>query len=295
MASNERVGQVMQEVADRMIGMITDGIADPNSWAASWRGITDGLVGAVNAATGKRYRGGNSMHLAMLEMMGHGSGPWATYKQWESLGATVRKGSKATYVLVPKTFTKRDEATGEERTKLYFGVAPVFPSSDVDGYERPEGGTLVPADGWIAEVVKGGDVVVFHGNPACAKNGSVVYMPDREMFTSEASWFSTFAHELTHWSGQEGRAGARPHGATFGDPTYAAEELVAEMGAAIACALVGIDPEPRPDHAHYLAHWLKACEGENGPQRLWEVAKVASAAVEYLDGLRAKERELVTA
>jgi antirestriction protein ArdC len=283
--SKERVELVMQSVADRMVAMIEDGLADPTSWQKSWQGITKGLHGAVNASTRNRYRGGNSLLLAVLEMTGNGTGPWATYKQWEALGAQVRKGSKGTTILVPKPFTKERE-DGTLVSGLFFGVATVFPSSMVDGYTAPEPGTLVPADGWIAEVVSGAQVLVAHGDPACARNGSMVYMPDREMFTSEAAWFSTFAHELTHWSGFEGRAGARVKGQTFGDPEYAAEELVAEMGAAIACSLVGIDPEPRPDHAHYLAHWLKACTGDQGAARLWDVAKYASAAVEWLDGQR---------
>lgn len=290
--SKERVEQVMQGVAARMINMIEDGIADPSSWQRSWRGITDGLRGAVNASTGKRYRGGNSLLLAVLEMTGEGAGPWATYKQWEAMGAQVRKGSKGTTILVPKPYTKEKE-DGSVVSGLFFGVATVFPVSMVDGYEAPAEGTLVPADGWIGEVISGARVMVAHGDPACARNGTMVYMPDREMFESEASWFSVFAHELTHWSGFEGRAGARIKGQTFGDPEYAAEELVAEMGAAIACSLVGIDPEPRADHAHYLAHWLRACSGEQGPARLWEVAKHASAAVEWLDGQRAVAPALV--
>lgn len=289
---NERVQQVMQDVADRMVTMLETGIADPASWKASWRGITDGLRGAVNASTGKHYRGGNSILLAMLEMTGEGFGPWATYKQWESMGAQVRKGSKGSTILVPKTFSKEQD-DGTVKSGLYFGTATVFPASMVDNYTAPEGGTLVPAGGWIAEVVKGANVTVWSGRPACSGSGAIVYMPDREQFTSEEAWFSTFAHELTHWSGFEHRAGARPKGATFGDPTYAAEELVAEMGAAIASSLVGMEPEPREDHAHYLAHWLKACEGENGAARLWEVAKVASAAVGWLDSQRATVGEPV--
>lgn len=283
--ANEKVQEVMREVTTSMVALLEEGIANPASWSKSWKGITKGLAGAMNASTGNHYRGGNAVTLAIMEMAGKGEGPWATYKQWESLGAQVRKGEKATWILVPKTVKKVTEA-GDEKTSLFFGVAPVFPSSSVDGWERPEPGTLVPADGWIAEVVYGANVVVSHGDPACAKNGSVVYMPDREMFASEAAWFGAFAHELVHWSGHEHRAGERVKGETFGDPAYAAEELVAELGAAIAASLVGIEVAPRADHAHYLAHWLRACTGEKGPERLWEVAKLASAAVTWLDSQR---------
>lgn len=284
--ANAKAQEVMQEVTDRMVAMIAEGIADPTSWSKSWKGITRGLTGAVNAATGRHYRGGNSILLATYEWGGLAEGPWATYKQWESLGAQVQKGSKATWILVPKTVTKTD-ADGDVRTHLFFGAAPVFPSNVVDGWTRPEAGTLVPADGWIAEVVNGAGVVVETGSPACRKDGSVLFMPEREMFDSESHWFGVFAHELTHWSGRADRAGERVKGATFGDPEYAAEELVAELGAAMAAALVGIDSEPRADHAHYLAHWLRACTGEKGADRLWEIASLASKAVDWLDGQRA--------
>lgn len=285
MATNEKVQEVMQSVTDRIVTMIAEGIADPGAWQKSWKGISAGLSGAQNASTRKHYRGGNAVLLAVLEWGGDAVGPWGTYKQWESLGAQVRKGSKATWILVPKT-VKRTDDEGKESTRVFFNAAPVFASSMVDGYEAPEKGTLVPADGWIAEVVKGADVTVWPGQPACARNGAVVYMPEREQFSSDAAWFCTFAHELTHWSGYEGRAGQRTKGSTFGDPAYAAEELVAELGAAMAAALVGVDSEPRADHAHYLAHWLKACEGEKGAERLWDIASAASKAVAWLDEQR---------
>ena len=35
------------------------------------------------------------------------------------------------------------------------------------------------------------------------------------------------------------------------------EELVAELGAAFVCADLDLTPEPRPDHAAYIANWLE--------------------------------------
>jgi antirestriction protein ArdC len=40
------------------------------------------------------------------------------------------------------------------------------------------------------------------------------------------------------------------------------EELVAEIGAAFLCAELGIVPETRPDHAAYIASWLKALKDD---------------------------------
>ncbi|MGH6892556.1 MAG: zincin-like metallopeptidase domain-containing protein, partial [Dongiaceae bacterium] len=65
-------------------------------------------------------------------------------------------------------------------------------------------------------------------------------------------YYATLVHELTHWSGANHRL-ARDMGKRFGDHAYAAEELVAEIGAAFLCAELSITQETRADHAQYLA------------------------------------------
>ena len=37
---------------------------------------------------------------------------------------------------------------------------------------------------------------------------------------------------------------------------------VAELGAAFVCADLGLTLEPRPDHARYIASWLRVLRGE---------------------------------
>ena len=81
-------------------------------------------------------------------------------------------------------------------------------------------------------------------------------MPAFDAFHSGPDAYGTLAHELTHWTGHPTRL-ARTYGKRFGDDAYAAEELVAELGAAFVCALVGIDSVARTDHAGYLAHWCR--------------------------------------
>jgi antirestriction protein ArdC len=46
----------------------------------------------------------------------------------------------------------------------------------------------------------------------------------------------------------------------FGSEAYAAEELIAELGAAFLCAELELANEPRADHAHYIASWIKVSE-----------------------------------
>ena len=64
-------------------------------------------------------------------------------------------------------------------------------------------------------------------------------------------------------------------------PEYAREELIAELGAAIACARIGISNTPRTNHAQYLRHWLTNLRED--PKTLFKAMTAASKAVQYLD------------
>jgi antirestriction protein ArdC len=86
-------------------------------------------------------------------------------------------------------------------------------------------------------------------------------------------------HELTHWTGAESRLG-RDLKNRFGREAYAMEELVAELGAAFLCADLGVTPEPRDDHAHYVAHWLKVLKSDK--KAIFTAASKAQAAVDFL-------------
>ncbi len=52
-------------------------------------------------------------------------------------------------------------------------------------------------------------------------------------------------------------------GKRFGDNAYAAEELIAELGAAFTCAHLGLSTEPRADHAQYIQSWLQVLKADN--------------------------------
>ena len=64
--------------------------AGAGDWQMPWSRAGVGFP--INRTTGKRYRGGNVMILLgeMIERQ-LGSSEWATYKQWQSIGAQVAK------------------------------------------------------------------------------------------------------------------------------------------------------------------------------------------------------------
>jgi antirestriction protein ArdC len=52
-------------------------------------------------------------------------------------------------------------------------------------------------------------------------------------------------------------AAQSPRVAPFGSPSYAAEELIAEMGSAYLCAEAGISPVVVENQAAYINGWLE--------------------------------------
>ena len=291
-------GDAMRETAEALCRMIEEGMGDPNAWRKSWQSLTVALGGAVNAKTARPYTGGNAWRLAFLEMLGTHVGPWATFKQWSEIGATVVKGSKATWILVPKVTKRETTETERQRwedagktapdtvSRTFFGAAPLFAASQVEGYVAPEGIDIMPptttaAHQWTADVVKAGHVSLLPGEPAARPAAGIVYMPPAENFTSDAAYLCTFWHELTHWTAP--KVGREMKAKRWGDREYAAEELVAEMGAAVIAARHGLSAEPRPDHLHYLAHWYQLVKDD--PSRLWSAGKLAQDAAAHLFGL----------
>jgi antirestriction protein ArdC len=108
-------------------------------------------------------------------------------------------------------------------------------------------------------------------------------MPEYAQFTSREGYYATLVHELTHWSGGESRLN-RDMSGRFKTAAYAAEELIAEMGAAFLCADLGITPDIREDHAAYLHSWLGVLKGDK--KAIFTAAAHAQRAVDYLHSLQ---------
>ena len=94
-----------------------------------------------------------------------------------------------------------------------------------------------------------------------------------------ASWPLCRYRHKTHWTGHTSRL-ARDLTGRFGGQAYAAEELVAELGAAFALAALGLAAEPREDHARYVAHWLGLLQGDR--RAIFTAASKAQAAADWM-------------
>jgi antirestriction protein ArdC len=109
-------------------------------------------------------------------------------------------------------------------------------------------------------------------------------MPPFESFLDAESYYATLLHELTHWTRHPSRLARDMGGKRWRDHGYAAEELVAELGAAFLCADLAITPTPRADHASYIASWLEV--PRNDQRAIFTAAAQAQRAADYLHQLQ---------
>ncbi len=119
-----------------------------------------------------------------------------------------------------------------------------------------------------------------------------VHLPHRDRFRpigdakATDTFYSVGFHEVGHATGHEWRL-ARNLKARFGDVTYAAEELVAEICSVFVMAELGLAHEPKRNAQEYLAHWLGILRADS--RALTTAAAKASAAAEFIP--RAGQRE----
>lgn len=108
-----------------------------------------------------------------------------------------------------------------------------------------------------------------------------IQMPAFSDFVTGNAFYATLAHEAIHSSGSAHRLD-RETLRDYGKATEirAAEELIAEIGAAMLCAQLGMEPTEREDHAAYVASWLTALR--NDKRAIFRAATAAQAASELI-------------
>lgn len=199
---------------------------------------------------------------------------WMTYKQAQELGAQVRKGEKGSpVVFADRLHRKETDDNGDEisREIPFLKGYTVFNCEQIEGlpahYTAPAAPVLDPVQR-IESIeqffAKTGADIRHGGNRAYyAIQNDYVQMPPFETFHDAESYYATLAHEMTHWTRHEKRLNREFGRKRWGDEGYAAEELVAELGSAFLSADLGLTPEPREDHASYIAHWLTVLKNDS--------------------------------
>jgi antirestriction protein ArdC len=278
---------VYTRVTSQIIHAIEQGAG---TWRMPWHTSGRFAFSPINVASKKPYRGINTVCLwAAAQAKGYERGEWATYQQWQDRGAQVRKGEKATLVVFWKFGDSRESQDGSDETTasssrlLFTRGYSVFNAAQVDGYTPP-----IDAEASMPERIAGADAffgsvgadVRHGGNQAFyAPATDHIQMPPFAAFKESIGYYSTLAHEHTHWTASASRCD-RQLGKRFGDAAYAAEELIAELGAAFTCAHLGLSTEPRADHAAYIDSWLKVLKADK--RAIFTAASKAQQATDWL-------------
>lgn len=280
------MSSLYQSITAQILEQLEQGAAP---WIKPWH--VDGSADR-NLVTHKPYRGINRLLLGMSSMGRSFDSPvWATYQQWHAAGGQVRKGEKATHIVFFKPVSKETVTeSGETETESYAVIKGycVFNAAQVDGIEleKPEapGSEFENHARSEATMTKTG-AVIRHGGDAAfyAPGPDAIQLPHKASFHSPANYYATAFHELTHWTGAKHRLDRDLDKGRYGNPAYAFEELVAEMGAAFLCADHGIQGELR--HAGYIASWIKALR-END-RAIFKASALAQKAADYLLALDA--------
>lgn len=277
---------IFQGVTDQIIAAIEAGAA---SYKMPWRTSGGFPYSPINAVSKKPYRGINIVILwAIAQERGYQSGTWATFKQWQEMGAQVRKGEKSAHVVFWK-FLDREAENSDEGTGGRGGKIPmakdywIFNADQVDGYRKTEvekpsrGERIEHAENFFRTL---GVVPKPGGNRAYyCPSEDAVYMPSFDAFKEPLFYYSVLCHETTHWTAAPQRLNRNLSG-RFGSEAYAAEELVAELGAAFLCAELNLPTDPRQDHAPYIASWLSVLKRDK--RAIFTAAAKAQEAVDWM-------------
>lgn len=276
------MNDIYQTVTDQIIQALEAGTPP---WLPPWQGGEFSLP--ENFASGHRYRGINILllHLAAMSR-GYNVSRWLTFKQALELGGHVRKGETGTQIVFFKQLEIAEQVDAGDpqrrvipllRSFTVFNIAQVdgLPESLAPALPKHEWDPLAAAEMLLTD---SGARIQHGGNRAYYRpSDDIIQLPPREWFPTAADYYATALHELTHWTGAPSRCN-RPLRRRHGIDAYAYEELVAEMGAAFACAHCKLPA--RMEHASYIDSWLQALR--NDKRLILSAASKAQAAADYL-------------
>jgi len=260
-------------------------------WACPWSKFK-----GMGFQNGHTRRGYNGLNVFLLAISGYSDPRWFTFNQVakEYKGSYVRKGEKANPIAYFDWREREvtDAETGEKSVERYpllktiwvFNFEQIIWSADgkhPKPVETPPEATF-DLDADISAFLKGTGASINHGgNDAFhVRESGRIQIPSIGQFPNAEAYYCTLFHELIHWTGAKERCNRDKNG-RFGDPSYAFEELVAEIGSAFLCARFGVDNDGTQSAA-YLQSWCKCLKEHK--RALFSAAKLAREAVEFLTG-----------
>ena len=287
---------IEQAITDKVIASLEAGVAP---WRKSWRSIDGGLALREN---GEAYQGFNQF---ILSMAGRSNPYWLTFNRAAELSGCeknskgkwiwddnkgVREGETGEYVCYWGTAKPKKNADPDEKPYVFQKWYKVFNAEQIDNlpekfFPSAEAVTPIERDKAAEEYIRetGADIRYGGGRACYIPSKDYIQLPVIDAFDDFVAYAGTALHELVHWSGAEHRLD-RNLKTGHGSKDYAQEELVAEMGAAFLCGHLGLEAEPREDHASYIQGWIEKLS--NDKTALRKACGAAQKAVGFLDGLQ---------
>jgi len=270
-------------------------------WHKPWK-----TPGPINLSTKKYYRGMNWFVLMFSDLS---PSVWVTHKQAKQLGGFVKARPKdldkdqfwGIPVYYYGTFVPQTEKEGETSRKQipFIKLSYVFNAvhqcegldEHVQKITTTNDNQVLPSCEMIVDAMPLSPQIKTSIDRAYyVPSQDSVHIPLLEFFDSSEHYYSTLFHELVHSTGHPTRLD-RPDIMlpSFGTDPYAREELVAEFGASMLCARVGIEERVVDNSISYIQSWLSRLK--NDPSLLIPSASAAQKAVDFITGeLNPKEK-----
>lgn len=274
---------VYQIVTERILKELEKGLIP---WRKPWINIRL-QTGAYNRITRKPYSLMNQMLLGL-------EGEYATYKQWNALGGTLKENARSEIVVFWKLQDLKEEKENgeiEEKQIPLLRYYRVFHISQIDGIEplpKPE----IPQ----VEGIKAGDQLIEEyasrekiqiketiSNEAFYNpRKDMIVIPQKGQFQEINEFYSTIFHEMVHSTGHSTRLNRDSMGkASFGTNLYSREELVAETGSAMLMNIIGIEtPGTFNNSAAYIQSWITHLQQDE--KLIVTASSKAEKAVRYI-------------
>lgn len=254
-----------------------------------------------NPANGTVYQGMNSFNFALKSFMrGYTDPRFMTMSQANELGGKVKKGEhciwgfnfKPTQVLVKDEEGNPildDKGQKQYREMMFPKPFMVFNVEQFEGLNLPKIPEIEQPDHkWTpderaenllkeskANISNELTCLVPHYNLKSDK----ITLPLKNQFHEPTEYYSTALHELSHWTGHSSRLN-RDFSKDKNTQKYAREELRAEIGSAMICMMLGINPKISENNKAYIKSWISHLKEE--PKEILRACGDAEKISDYI-------------
>lgn len=238
-----------------------------------WRYPAFGTFNQIKEAGGSVKKGSESFPVLFWSIRYEKDGKKITSEEYDQLTRKEQEG----YITRPflksyNVFNIEQTDLQETNEKLFNSVVekvpPVnYPTDTFGMYENLEIDEMLTFQRWLCPIIYN----QFSDGAFYSPSKDKIIVPmksqfrigdtDEQIYVSGQRWYDVILHEMAHSTGSEGRLN-RLTPSKFGDKTYAKEELVAELTAAMCGQVLGFDSRISDNNARYLDHWIGVLKKE---------------------------------